>query len=253
MGGWVGGGGDGEGVGAAGVFGGGEVGTVALAGEVEEEYVGSGVDVSGGGGGLLIGEVAATAHDAVLEEVGPIGGALELWAVVGFDGEDIDAGEEVEEIVGRGAEIGGEAEGGGVDGDSEGGGAEVVVAAESGAEFEAVEGSEGVIEDFGAMGEDAEAVGAAGVAAMDEEGRVVVEERGAAGVAVIDVEVGEDDGGDGDVGEAGEREEGAGSARGEAGVDEDESAGVIAAEEERGAVAGRTAGESDEGRGAWER
>jgi hypothetical protein len=97
-------------IGASGVLRGGEFRTVALAREVEKHNVVARGDGVHGAGGLLIGEVSSSPHDALLEERRPRRGKLEVWAVVGFDGEDIDTGEMSDEIIGHSAEIGGEAE-----------------------------------------------------------------------------------------------------------------------------------------------
>jgi hypothetical protein len=76
---------------------------------------------------LLVREVPAAAHDAVLQELRPR--ALELHAavVVRLDREEVDAAQEVDERVGHAADIGREAEAAGVGLEAERHGARLVV------------------------------------------------------------------------------------------------------------------------------
>ena len=74
--------GNGEGVVASGVHVGDQRRVVALARVVEEHDVLAWRDSADGLEGLVIGEVAAAAHDAVLEKLRPIAGELQLGAVV---------------------------------------------------------------------------------------------------------------------------------------------------------------------------
>ncbi len=87
--------------------------------------------------------MAFAAHDALFEEPGAIGGAFHFGVVVGFEGEDVDAAEGVDERVGDVAEVGGETDAVIVAGDEEAVGAGVVVGEMEGLESDIGEGVEG--------------------------------------------------------------------------------------------------------------
>ena len=83
-----------------------EFGAVALLAAVEEDdvvgeffFAGLGAVEDGldGGEGLVVGEVALAAHDSAFEEPGAGAGFLHEGVVVGFEGEDVEIAEAVEE------------------------------------------------------------------------------------------------------------------------------------------------------------
>ena len=193
--------GDGEAVGLVVVVGGGAIGGVALSGEVEEDDLALGCDGADGLGALLVGEVSPAVGDASLDEFGPVAGGLEMGAVVALDGEDIDPGEGGDELLGRAAEVGGVAEGGGGglgcgcgEVDAEGDDAEGVVGEVDGCDVEVAGDVEGFVrEDVGASFQEPGAGGAPAVSLEDAEPSVRGELLDPAGVAVVVVEVGEED------------------------------------------------------------
>ena len=87
---------DGEAVAAAIVKVGGKVRVVAFLREVEQDDMIARRDGLHSVEGLLIGEVAAAAHDAVLEELGAERVSLEDGTVIAFDGQNIDVLEVVD-------------------------------------------------------------------------------------------------------------------------------------------------------------
>lgn len=88
-----------------------------------------------GGEGLLVAEMPAAAHDALLEIPGAIAGAFHFGVVIGFHREEIDAAESFDEHVGHVAEVGGETGAVTVAGDEEAVGAFFIVS-----EFHRLEG-----------------------------------------------------------------------------------------------------------------
>lgn len=231
----------------------GEGGRVALAREVEEDDVALWGDEARGLDALAIGEVAAAAGDAVLEEVGAGGLGLHARAVVGLDREGVDAVQVADEFFGGAADVGGEAEGGGVRLDAEGDDAEFIVALEDGADGEAFSEREGLFVDFTAAIEEARAFGAGAVAFVEVEAGEVGEVPGPGWIAMVGVEVGEEDARDGDVFEADVFEELARAAWREAKIDEEERPLIAVRVEECRAVASGTAGEDAEGEGVMKR
>lgn len=231
----------------------GERGRVALAREVEEDDVLAWGDEARGLDALAIGEVAAAAGDAVFEELGTSGLGLHARAVVGFDRKGVDAVQVADEFFGGAADVGGEAEGGGGSLDAEGDDAEFIVALEDGADGEAFGERERVFVDFAAAVEEAGALGAGAMALVEMEAGEVGEVPGPCWVAVIGVEVGEEDARDGDVFEADVFEELARAAWREAKIDEEERPLIAVRVEECRAVASGTAGEDAEGEGVMKR
>jgi len=171
----------------------GEGGCVALAREVEEDDVALWCDEACGIEAFAVGEVAAAASDAAFEEVGASGFGLHARAVVGLDREGVDAREVADEFFGGAADVGGEAEGGGGRVDAEGDDAEFVVVLEDGADGEGVGEREGVLVDLGFSVEETGAFGAGAVAPVEVEAGEVGEVPGPGWVAMVGVEVGEED------------------------------------------------------------
>ena len=224
----------------------GERGRVALAREVQEDDVLAWRDEARGVDAFAVGEVAAAAGDAAFEEVGAGGFGLHARAVVGLDRECVDAREVADEFFGGAADVGGEAEGGGGSFEAESNDAEFVVALEDGADGEGVGEREGVLVDLGFPVEETGAFGAGAVALVEVEAGEVGEVPGPGWVAMVGVEVGEEDARDWDVFEADVFQELAGAAWGETKVNEEEGALVALRVQECGAVASGTAGEDAE-------
>lgn len=202
-----------------------EVRVVALLGEVQEDNVVAGGDAADGLGGFLVGEVAAAAHDALLEEVGAVGIDLELRAVVGLDGEDIDPAKVGDEMVGDLAEVGGVAESAGWGVEAERRGPERIVELHERIDGEPGGGEESVAEGRDPAGREALAAGAAEVTAGEEDfnvGRQRAIGDAPPGVAVVVVEVGEEYGVDVGEIEPEPLEQGRRAAGGEAEVEEGE-------------------------------
>ena len=243
---------------------------VALARAVEEEDVarevvgaaeglGAVEDGLDGGEGLIVGEVAAAAHDALFEEPGAGAVALHVGVVVGFECENVDAAEAGDEFIGDVAEIGGEADAVAVAGEEESVGAFGIVGESEGFDLDALHGlegrgfGEGMDEVFEGAGEavfGAELfLGVEGFAGVEEAAGVVrggVEmdalfEEGLkpVGIEVVGIEVGEEDGLQVGEFDAGAGETLRGGAGPESGVDEEGAPGSA----DEGGVAGRTASE----------
>jgi hypothetical protein len=231
----------------------GEGGRVALAREVEEDDVLARGDEARSLDALAVGQVAAAAGDAVLEELWTGGLGLHARAVVGFDRKGVDAVQVADEFFGGAADVGGEAEGRGGSLDAEGDDAEFIVALEDGADGEALGEFEGALVDFASAVKEASAFGAGAVALVEMEAGEVGKVPGPGWVAMVGVEVGEEDARDGDVFEADVFEELARAAWREAKIDEEERPLIAVRVEECRAVAGGTAGEDAEGEGVMKR
>ncbi len=215
--------GDGEFVRRAAVVLGGDIGAVAVAGEVQQDDVARGGDAGDGVGALLVAEVARAAHDALLEPPGAVGRGLHARAVVALDGEDGDAGEALDERGRDVPDVGGEAERVSARQlEAERGDAEGVVREERGERCDAAGEFEGVVERLGAARERAPARAVLDVAAVGEDTRARRQPAGPAGIPVVGVEVGQDDGEGVVEGEAEAGEFGVGAAEAEAHVDEEE-------------------------------
>jgi len=225
---------------------------VALSAAVEEDDVageaagvlGAVEDGADGGEGLVVGEVAGAAHDALLEEPGAGAGLLHVRVVVAFEGEDVHVLEGFDEVRGDAAEVGGVADAAAGGFDEEAVGAGAVVGEGDGGGGDGGEEVEGLGVERGDEG--GELVGMVAAAAGGEGGvplagdveevgdaAVVAEELDAAvedggepvGAEVVAVEVGEADGGDIRDGDAGALQALCGGAGADAGVDEGEGVG----------------------------
>ena len=202
-----------------------EFGAVALAAAMEKDDVareavraagkaGAIEDGLDGGEGLGVGEVAAAAHDALLEVVGAVAVFFHVGVVVGLDGKEVDATEFFDEGMGDVAEVGGETGAVAVGFHDEAVGAGGVMGEVEDVEGDALHRGECVVErddellqavgreafffefelevaDFGGLEEGGE------VAAGDVDFNIVFKDgEEPVKVEVVGIEVGEDDGGD---------------------------------------------------------
>lgn len=133
-----------------------QLGAVALAAAVEEDdvprevvgsadFAGAVEDGADGGEGLVIGEVPAAAHDALLEKPGARTGKFHVVVVVGFDGEEVDAAEFFDEGVGHMPKIGRESSAGAGGFDDKAVGTSGVMGEGQNFKADAADGFEGVI------------------------------------------------------------------------------------------------------------
>jgi hypothetical protein len=104
-------------------------------------------------------------------------------------------------------------------------------------DVDAGNGLKGTFKRTSALDEETLARSATEVAPVDEDGGVLGAKADAAGMEVIDVEVGEQDGADRDSGAVGGGEEQAGASRRESGIDEERLARFPGSDDQHGAIA----------------